>query len=511
MISDNSTPITINPTTSQRQENLFEELIKICVETFCNSEELKRMVSGEPNALELRRCGIPILNLLLQLSNFIRCYRWQETDYFRGLEGRDLYPLILRRLDDLIIFAKEKFYAFPFQDVPNCWRHLFWEASLLKFSALLIGRFNVSPDFQLTTDDLDEMIKTIDMAYIMAGSLVLGSHTSKINLAMDILQQIFNAPSPNILTEGNKRPDFRLTENLYDTFSNSSGFIPPVARAVPKMDKISYFAFEKHINHPSDLQIGPEPLIITGTLSHWPALTNHPWNSPSYLLSRTVGGKRLVPIEFGRSYVDEGWGQKIISFKEFLETYIMIEPSLGGQSTGYLAQHNLFSQIPLLRNDVAIPDYCYASAPPPHKTSPLADRHSQVSRLEEPLLNAWFGPPGTITPLHTDPYHNILAQVVGRKYVRLYAPRESEKLYPRGVEDGGIDMSNTSSVDIGNLAGWDGSKEKQENAHKRFPLFAEAEFVDCILEAGDCLYIPLGWWHYVRGLSISFSVSFWFN
>jgi lysine-specific demethylase 8 len=131
--------------------------------------------------------------------------------------------------------------------------------------------------------------------------------------------------------------------------------------------------------------------------------------------------------------------------------------------------------------------------------------------LDDPLLNAWFGPAGTISPLHTDPYHNILAQVVGRKYVRLYAPPESEKLYARGVEDGGVDMSNTSAIDVGVLAGWDGTEDDQKAAHIQCPLFKEAEFVDCILEEGECLYIPVGWWHYVRSVSVSFSVSFWFN
>jgi lysine-specific demethylase 8 len=227
-------------------------------------------------------------------------------------------------------------------------------------------------------------------------------------------------------------------------------------------------------------------------------------------LSQTIGGRRLVPIELGRSYVDEGWGQKIVTFKEFLKHYIL-DTELHTLGKGYLAQHDLFAQVPSLRQDIAIPDYCYTTPPPPHHTSPLAEKHSKLSGLTDPLLNAWFGPAGTISPLHTDPYHNILAQVVGKKYVRLYAPRESEKLYARGVEEGGIDMENTSKIDIGVLAGWDGTEEDTLKAHVRFPLFRDAEFVDCVLEEGECLYIPVGWWHYVRSLSVSFSVSFWFN
>jgi lysine-specific demethylase 8 len=113
--------------------------------------------------------------------------------------------------------------------------------------------------------------------------------------------------------------------------------------------------------------------------------------------------------------------------------------------------------------------------------------------------------------MHVDPYHNILAQVVGSKYIRLYAPGESSKLYARGIEDGGVDMCNTSALDVGVLEGWDGTKEKQEESVRKYPLYKTAEYVDLILEEGECLYIPLGWWHYVRSLSVSFSVSFWWN
>jgi lysine-specific demethylase 8 len=46
---------------------------------------------------------------------------------------------------------------------------------------------------------------------------------------------------------------------------------------------------------------------------------------------------------------------------------------------------------------------------------------------------------------------------------------------------------------------------------KEFPRTEGLEFMDSILEEGDLLYIPPKWWHYVRSLSISFSVSFWWR
>jgi lysine-specific demethylase 8 len=85
--------------------------------------------------------------------------------------------------------------------------------------------------------------------------------------------------------------------------------------------------------------------------------------------------------------------------------------------------------------------------------------------------------------------------VVGSKYIRLYAPDQTPKLYANTHTL----TSNTSQVDC-------------ENPDlTRFPLFSSAEYWECVLGEGATLYIPPGWWHYVRSLSVSFSVSFWFQ
>jgi len=39
-------------------------------------------------------------------------------------------------------------------------------------------------------------------------------------------------------------------------------------------------------------------------------------------------------------------------------------------------------------------------------------------------------------------------------------------------------------------------------------LFREAEYIEGILGPGECLYIPRGWWHYVRSESVSIELVF---
>ncbi|KAM5582532.1 hypothetical protein ABKV19_002783 [Rosa sericea] len=57
-------------------------------------------------------------------------------------------------------------------------------------------------------------------------------------------------------------------------------------------------------------------------------------------------------------------------------------------------------------------------------------------------------------------------------------------------------LCNSSQVDLDNI-------EEEE-----FPGVQDLEFLDCILEEGDMLYIPPKWWHNVRSLTTSMSVSF---
>lgn len=141
-----------------------------------------------------------------------------------------------------------------------------------------------------------------------------------------------------------------------------------------------------------------------------------------------------------------------------------------------------FDQIPILKNDISTPEYCCL-------TSKTTDNEVNVD------IKAWLGPEGTISPMHIDEKHNLLCQVFGSKRIILAAPDDAPNLYPF---DGDM-LKNTSQIDAEHLD------------FNRFPLVKNVKFYTFTLYAGEMLYIPPKWWHFVRSLSKSFSTSFWWE
>ena len=105
---------------------------------------------------------------------------------------------------------------------------------------------------------------------------------------------------------------------------------------------------------------------------------------------------------------------------------------------------------------------------------------------------------GATTALHFDPSDNWLCQIAGFKYVRLYAPAETPRLYVNREGRGTSAQGNVSRLRV------------EEPDAARFPLATDARYTECILAPGDLLFIPQRHWHYVRSLTTSFSMNFWF-
>ncbi|XP_076628937.1 bifunctional peptidase and arginyl-hydroxylase JMJD5 [Colletes latitarsis] len=214
------------------------------------------------------------------------------------------------------------------------------------------------------------------------------------------------------------------------------------------------------------------PALLKGCIKHWKALER--WQDLNYLSK--VAGNRTVPIEIGSRYTNEDWTQQLVSFTEFLQKHILKKDN----GVGYLAQHQLFEQIPELKDDFTIPDYC---------------SFTDNNEVETPDINAWFGPSGTVSPLHFDPKNNFLCQVFGYKRVILYHPKDSSNLYPYGTRL----LNNTAQVDPLNPN------------YEKWPDFIKAKGLVGYLKPGEMLYIPPKWWHHVTSLTPSFSISFWWD
>jgi hypothetical protein len=67
-------------------------------------------------------------------------------------------------------------------------------------------------------------------------------------------------------------------------------------------------------------------------------------------------GFRTVPIEVGKHYLEEGWGQQLMTVRDFIEKHIQGD----SDEIGYLAQTQLFEQIPQLRKGKRHHTYTHA-------------------------------------------------------------------------------------------------------------------------------------------------------
>ncbi|KAF8783259.1 lysine-specific demethylase 8-like isoform X3 [Argiope bruennichi] len=323
------------------------------------------------------------------------------------------------------------------KDVNLNWRYVYTLASLFKVLCLL----------SLKDVDRLDIIKICDMGLLMGAPMM-----------KNILSKIASKVSSMIVLEGNHD---LLSQAKKVKFSPASEnvqlkYIIKEERNLPQEEFLNNYLKKSC------------PVILTDSIGHWPALSSKCW-SVDYILEKAR--YRTVPIEIGSKYTDDDWTQTLMTVGDFVGKYIKHKSDQ--KEIGYLAQHNLFNQIPELFEDVEVPSY--------------------ITNKDDVDINVWFGPGGTVSPLHFDPKYNLLAQVIGEKYIRLYSEDQTENLYPRHDTL----LSNTSHVD-------------PENPDlDSFPLFAEAAYQECVLKPGQMLFIPPKCWHYVRSLSTSFSISFW--
>jgi hypothetical protein len=224
--------------------------------------------------------------------------------------------------------------------------------------------------------------------------------------------------------------------------------------AVPRRHALAAETF--HAEHYRML----EPVVLTGLADHWPAMG---WTLDG--LAERVGDPE-IELQVERSG-DPDYELRSIAHKRrarFRDVIARLKAGETGNDFYVTANNgsvNRTALAPLWADIGDLPGYL--------GKSPLGDGFF------------WMGPQGTVTPWHHDLTQNLLMNMVGTKRVTLASPSEAARManhrhcFSRHAADPAPAGVRTRTVDIG---------------------------------PGDILFIPVGWWHHVEGLSLTIGMSF---
>jgi ribosomal protein L16 Arg81 hydroxylase len=211
------------------------------------------------------------------------------------------------------------------------------------------------------------------------------------------------------------------------------------------------------------------PVILLDLMKEWTARTL--WN-PEYL--RAKCGNEMVEVMTGRNLdpryeINAELHKTVMPFGQYID---QITQNGAGNDWYLVANNNVLHRQGmrhLYKDIVVFPEY-------------LDDNNLDGG------VFFWFGPAGTVTPLHHDVMNVLMAQVCGRKRVTLIPSEQIHRVYN--------DIGVYSQVDC----------EKPD--YQKFPEFRNVQMQRFVLKPGEVLFIPVGWWHHVRSLDVSITVSF---
>lgn len=212
-----------------------------------------------------------------------------------------------------------------------------------------------------------------------------------------------------------------------------------------------------------------QPVILDGELADWPALDR--W-TPDYL--KHLIGSREIEVQGDRSS-DPDFERNMTSHRRTMpfDAFINRIIAEGDGNDLYLTAYNSAANaatLELLHQDLGFLDK-------------LLTREGGTAHGMP-----WIGSANSFTPLHHDLTNNLLLQITGRKRVLLVAPDVTPHLYnDHHVYSRIRDLAEPGIVE-------------------RFPALEGIHVHQVMLEPGDALFVPLGWWHQVTALD--FSVTF---
>ena len=235
-------------------------------------------------------------------------------------------------------------------------------------------------------------------------------------------------------------------------------------KAIDKVEDISPEDFKK--NYYDTMT----PLIITGLAKKWPAYNKWNWDYFKEIvgnvkvgLYNNVKSDAYTPINTADDY--KTFGEYIDIIKE-------------GPAAWRIFLFNIFQHAPQLTKDFTWPEYLMKGF---------------VKRY--PML--FVGGETSITHMHfdIDLSHILHTQFMGRKRVLLFPNEEEHKLYRKPFEV-------LSLVDFSHYHQGNGTPD-----YEAFPAVRYAKGYEVILEHGDTLFMPAGFWHHMEYLDSGFAMS----
>lgn len=214
-----------------------------------------------------------------------------------------------------------------------------------------------------------------------------------------------------------------------------------------------------------------EPLIFESSMHDWPAMQQ--WDFDWFV---SKYGDQKMPVEW-LSYIRAEAGthatrkgrREELSLRDAVARF-----RAGGDDAGYLIGMEMYQRLPELLAALRFPEL------------------QAQERLTKRLF--FMGGVGAFTQLHFDRAENMHAVFRGRKRWQLWGP-DAAGMNPTELE---FVWSVASANDLG--------REHFEEAEQVGLPRPELDFV---LEAGEILYLPYGWWHRVVTVEDSIATNYW--
>jgi hypothetical protein len=213
-----------------------------------------------------------------------------------------------------------------------------------------------------------------------------------------------------------------------------------------------------------------KPLIIKDLAKEWPAYDKWSWQ----YFKELVGDKK-VPLYHNEKSDGYSAVNKADDYKTFGEYVDMISQGPAGWR---IFLFNIFDHAPAITKDFTWPE---------HLMKGFVKRY--------PML--FTGGASSITHMHfdIDMSHILHTQFAGRKRVLLFPHQEQKKLYRKPFEV-------LSEADFSNY-----HLNKGLPDYEKFPALKLAKGYEVVLEHGDTLFMPAGFWHHMEYLESGFAMS----